>query len=382
MTDFEEIVRARLASAAEHVDADDVTDEVLRAGRRRRRRRTTVAAMSAVVVVAVIVAGSVVVATRGSTTARVQATPSPTSSSPGANAIPDASFRVAAPQLDFVSGPYVPPRRPCRARDIDATAQSRASAYGVVGVVTMRGDCSIYSQGPGELLDAQRRPIAQVGAQQQPLINEPQNIRPDISLHAGAAAWGFTWAGSWCGSAARYVSVPLTLGNDLVLIQPLVVPLTGPQLPCRGTSRSRLVVGVAGSLASAVLSPPNEWRGLRVAVDTSGAVAHGGHITGLVAVISDITADSIALSPCPDYALDTGEHDSRGSERDSGRGSLAPCDASTVVPAHATLRFPLPSQEYGGGSPLGHGGASRGSPVTVWFAIAGVPTATATLHVS
>jgi hypothetical protein len=252
----------------------------------------------------------------------------------------------------------------------------------------MRGKtCSLHVwPGPTRLLDASKHPVATTTkATESFSANPPRNLRPDLDLYRGSAAWGFTWRGSWCGAPAAYVVVPLR-DDPASSVAPhsygqLEVPLTGSQLGCHGESLAVLIRGIPGGIDAPVQSPPAEWQGLRVSVSVPPAAAHQGEIHGIEAVVRNRTDKPLALAPCPDYELDTGEIDARGSETDSSRAALTPCDSTTVVPAHSDLRFALPPAEYGGGSPLGNGGARRGSRVTIWFAIAGLPTATATTGV-
>jgi hypothetical protein len=390
--ELEDEVRARLTTLAEGLDPIDVTERVIRKGRLRRRRRTTVALLSSALAVLTVVAAAVIVADRGSPARSLTTSPGPmpaVGSSPH-NGVPEASFSVAAPILAAPSGPVPANHRPCHPGDVSAQARLRTTSYGVIGVVAMHGaDCSLHiSTGPTQLLDAERHPIVTAeppsGERGQ---NPPGNWRPDLALAAGNAAWGFAWRGSWCGAPAAFVVVPLQ-DDRATAVAPhsygqLVVPVTGPQLGCRGQSQSQLVPGVSGGLDTPVQSPPEQWsQGLEVSLTVPTDAASNGKINGITAVIRNHTGTAISLYPCPYYELDTGESDPRGSERDSGRAALTPCNSATVVPAHGELSFSLPPTDYGGGSPLGHGGASPGSLVHMWFAIAGLPTTTATTHVS
>jgi len=390
VNDFEETARTRLAALADRIDPVDLTENVLGAGRlRRRQRRAFAATSSALGVVAVIVA-AVVFASGGGPSRSSTAAPSPSPSASSGTAPSDASFRVAAPILSAPSGPAPSAHPACRSGDVTARATLQSTPYGVIGVVEMHGtNCSLHiATGPSQLLNAARQVIvAATPASGERVQNPPGNWRPDLALYAGDAAWGFAWRGSWCGPPAAYVVVPMqdTPISPAALPRSyglLVVPLTGPQLGCQGQSHSNLVRGVPGGVDAPVQSPPGEWtQGLRVSLSVPPNAASNGVIDGIIAVIRNHSSAPISLSPCPYYELDTGETDRRGSERDSGRAALTPCDTSTVVPANGELRFALPPTEYGGGSPLGNGGAASGSQVQIAFAIAGVPTATATTRV-
>src|SRR4051812_18830127 len=94
---------------------------VVRRGGRRRRRRAN-AAVAAATISVVGIAAAVALLGRGpSQSPGIRGNP-PATPAPASTTAPHASFRVAAPQLDFVGGPAPWVQRPCRPSDISADA--------------------------------------------------------------------------------------------------------------------------------------------------------------------------------------------------------------------------------------------------------------------
>jgi hypothetical protein len=143
-------------------------------------------------------------------------------------------------------------------------------------------------------------------------VNPPRIPRYDIPLGAGDALWGFTWTGSWCGPKAATVVIPMTDDpRDPAAKGPygdLRVPLTGPQPPCTGVSRSALRPGVAGAPggptwpADPVLPAPADWAGLSATL-TLPATSPSGLVPAAVFTLLNRTGAAITLSPCPEYAV-------------------------------------------------------------------------------
>ena len=312
--------------------------------------------------------------------------------SPDSAPLPDSDpFRVAAPILDAAAGPGPAPYQPpCQAHDIRATAQTRAIASGVAGVIQLVGNhCSLHIfPGPTALLDNSGQQLTLPVEPDHTLVNPAANQRPDLPLGAGVAAWGFTWRGSWCGPAA--VAVVVALGDDpAYLADPanpavrasgeVVAPLTGPAPPCDGHSDAVFVPGVAGEPTDATLTSPPEWAGLRATLIIAATIA-SRTLPPAVVELLNTTATPIAMSPCPNYALTIESSVMGGTEVDGGGGSLPCALTPRLVPAHGTISYDLAGRGYDPGGP--GDGAIEGTVVTIQFAIAGVPTATATPRVS
>ena len=309
----------------------------------------------------------------------------PVSSSAPASTIPDTAFRVAAPILDAAAGPGPPLDQPaCVPSDVTATAQTRVIASGVAGVVELVGaHCSLrISAGPAELLDSAGVPLALPVNRAVASINPAANQRPDVPLGNGIAGWGFTWSGSWCGPKAASVVVALdddasqpASGSE----QQIVAPLTGPAPRCLGHTAAVLMPGVPGGPTEATLAPPPDWAGLRATLSMP-ATTDGHTLPAAVVELQNTTAVPIAISPCPDYALDIDSSVSVGTAMQASRGALTCPPSARVVPAHGAISYHLDAQPIDEGDP--GDGATHGSIVTARFAIAGIPTARATLRVN
>ena len=265
-----------------------------------------------------------------------------------------------------------------------AVAQTRAIASGVAGVVELVGaHCSLrISAGPLELLDSAGTPLALPVNRTVVAVNPAANQRSDLPLGIGVAGWGFTWSGSWCGPKAA--SVVIVLDSDASQpasgsAQRIVAPLTGPAPPCLGHTAAVLMPGVPGGPTEATLAAPLEWAGLRATISMP-ATTDGHTLPTAVVELQNTTAVPIAISPCPDYALDVDSSFGGGTAMQAGRGALTCPPSARVVPAHGAISYHLDAQPFDGGGP--GGGANPGSIVTARFAIAGIPTARATLRVN
>jgi hypothetical protein len=311
--------------------------------------------------------------------------PGSVNSSPTASTIPDSAFRVAGPILEAAAGPGPPPvQTPCRPSDVTATGQTRPIASGVAGVVELVGDhCSLHiSTWPTALLDAAGDALALPVDSTVTTVNPAANQRTDIPLGVGILGWGFTWRGSWCGPRATAIAIVLDSDSSepaSSAVQQVVVPLTGPTPACQGHSTAVLVPGVLGEPTDATLTPPPEWVGLRARL-TLPATTDGHVLRSAVVQFQNVTAVPIVMSPCADYALEIDNLTAGGSALQAGGGVL-PCPRlPRVVPAHGTISYDLGAQSYDEGDPAG--GAPPGSTVTARFAIAGIPTALATVRVN
>jgi hypothetical protein len=307
--------------------------------------------------------------------------PAVSSSPPGLD-VPDSAFRVAAPVLDFAAGPGPPPvQTPCTPADVSATTQTRPIATGVAGVVELVGDhCSLHiSSWPMALLDASGNtlalPVDSTVAAENPALNQ----RSDVPLGLGIVGWGFTWRGSWCGPAATAIAISLDPDSSAPVsgsANQIVVPLTAPAPSCQGHTDAVFVPGVPGGPTDATLTPPPDWAGLRATLQLP-ATTDGHTLPAEVVELRNTTAVPITISPCPDYALDIDSAVSNGTEMDGGGGALSCPPVAQIIPANGVIRYHLDARSYDEGD-----GASRGSIVTARFAIAGIPTAIATLRVN
>jgi hypothetical protein len=287
--------------------------------------------------------------------------------------------------LDYAVGPGPPPvQAACAPADVTATAETRAIASGVAGVLELVGaHCSLHiTAWSTELLDGGGNNLAVPVDATVTTVNPALNQRTDADLGVGSVGWGFTWRGSWCGPKAASIVIVLDANPS----QPasgsadqIVAPLTGPAPPCEGHSTAVLVPGVPGGPTEATLTPPPEWAGLRATL-TLPATTDGSTLSSAVVQLENTTAVPIVMSPCADYALDIENSTAGGSALQGGGGAL-PCPQSPeVVPANGTISYDLGPQTYDEGDP--GGGANEGSTVTASFAIAGIPTALATARVN
>jgi hypothetical protein len=232
--------------------------------------------------------------------------------------------------------------------------------------------------GPTGLLDNSGQRLAIAVDPDQTVVNPALNDRSDLPLNAGAAAWGFTWRGSWCGPAA--VAVVLPLGDDPSLsdgkpLGQLVVPLTGPSPSCSGSSDAVFVPGVPGEPTAPVLTPPPDWAGLHATLSLP-ATTDGQTLAGPVVALTNNTDSPIAISPCPNYALVITNAVGAGTELDVGTGALPCAQGPQAIAAHGSAHYTLDSASYDPGQ-----APSVGTVVTVDFAIAGTATVHATSRV-
>jgi hypothetical protein len=387
MTELDDRLRHHLATLAARMPISEVADESVRQGQQRKLRRTTILATTGIaIVVAAVVVPLTLLGRSAHQTSADGAHPAPKPS--GASRVSgriDVSKRpwqVAAPELLRADGPITPYRRRCAPGQITATAQTRLSTDGVVGVVTLSGDhCSIpVDEGPTELLAATGDRLAVRSVEMNPQDNPGQNIRPDIAFANGQAIWGFSWTGSWCGAAAASVVLPTydPSTDSLLPVGHVRARLSGPQPACQGTSHSTLTAGAAGLPTEPVLPPPAAWSGLTARLHVA-RVTDGNELTQLVATLRNSTDRPIALDPCPSYTMEFishitgfGKKPTTGTEVNGANGSFGCRQPATVVPANGEVAFHLPDRaDDAGTSAIPH------STVTIRFAIAGVPTATA-----
>ena len=290
-----------------------------------------------------------------------------------------SEFRMAAPAQLVIGGAPIP-RATCRPQQITATAATRRTSGGVLGVIRLVG-AVVSHRGTLALrctLPVARGPSALIGTGGQHLkvslsrgdrTSRPANPRPDIALNNGSAIWGFAWLGSYCGAPARAIAIPLHRAGKASLL----VPLRGPQPACNpATGPSTLIDGIAGAPGQPVQPPRPEYSSLRL----TGQIEPGTTSSQLAPVdltLRTVGSTPVTLDPCPAYAgRDEATARSGGFSGPISAGYL-PCTshAAVIRPGHP-LHWTIPASSFlqsGPGS-----GAIRGSTVYVELGIAGVPT--------
>jgi hypothetical protein len=124
------------------------------------------------------------------------------------------------------------PRATCTPQQISATAATRRTDGGVLGVIRLVGAVVSHRYGLAQrcTLPIARGPSALIGTDGRPLkvplsggdgTSRPANPRPDIALNNGTAIWGFAWLGSCCGAPARAIEMPLRHAGQASLRVPL-----------------------------------------------------------------------------------------------------------------------------------------------------------------
>lgn len=379
MTDLDDRLRRDLATLADRMPVTDIADGSVRRGKQRRMRRATIAATAGI---AIVVAAIIVPITLAGRSTQHHPSPRATNSAGPTSPTLDPSdggkypaWEVAAPVLGSPSEPP-PLQKQCRRDQIHATAQTRPTPHGVVGVVSLVGhNCTPYTKGPAELRSATGLNLM-VGYQR---VASSVDQAANFPTPSGYSLnWGFTWSGSWCGTRAASVVIPP--GASPVASKPtprIVAPLTGPSPACHGTSRSVLVPGITGATADGepdgqgdpVETSPADWSGLRAQLHVP-PISPGIPFTGFSVTLRNTTGRAIILSPCPAYRMAVSRHNS--GELFHPRALTCPPQPRTV-PAHGSILIPLRGRQ---GAP-----ARSHRRITFGFAIAGVPPSTVTVRV-
>jgi hypothetical protein len=387
MDDFERRLAIAVKSASPEppteIDAEQITRT--RPGRRRAAVLAPVAAAVAVGATAVAVitlthshashrAAGTGAPSAVSTAARSAATTAAPAVPPPPDGFSAVEFRMAPPAQE-VMGPVDIPRPTCNPAQITATAATRSSSGGVLGVIRLRGAvvkhhdgyplrCTLpVAQGPTALVGADRRrlhvPLA-LGDRTDP----PQNPRSDLPLNGGDAIWGFAWLGSYCGPAATAIEIRAAG-------QTVRAPLHGPRPSCGSAGNtSSLIDGIAGRPGEPVQPPRPEYSRLRL----TGRIQPGTTHTRLAPIELTVRATGtapITLDPCPRYAgRDEATAHSGGFSDPIGAGYLPCVNRVVVIRPGTPLHFTVPgaSLEQTPGT-----GAIPGSTVHVSIGIAGVP---------
>jgi hypothetical protein len=288
-----------------------------------------------------------------------------------------SEFRMAPPP-QLVVGPDLMPRATCTPHQISATAATRRTDGGVLGVIRLVGAVVSHRDGLAErcTLPIARGPSALIGTDGRRLrvplsggdpTSPPANPRPDIALSNGNAIWGFAWLGSYCGAPAGAIEFPLGHAGDASLL----VPLRGPQPGCGpAAGASTLIDGIAGAPGEPVQPPRPEYSSLRLA----GQIEPGttsGQLAPIDLTLRTIGSAPITLDPCPAYAGRDDATARSGGFSDPISSGYLPCTNHEAVirpghPLHWTI--PATSLVQTPGT-----GAIPGSTVYVQLGVAGVP---------
>lgn len=335
---------------------------------------------TSVVLVAVVAAGLLASCARvrhSATIPRDHLATVPTSIPDPPSSFPANGFRMAAPGIVRVIGGIGLPRPTCRRDQITATAVTRRTTNGVLGVVRFLGSkvrdserelvrCALpIGRGPSGLVatNGQRLKVNLITGD---TTEPPGNPRPDLAFNNGDAVWGFAWLGSYCGVRASAVTIPR--GGRRA---PLLARLVGPQPSCDPAARpSVLIDGVAGEPWQPVEPPRPDYSRLRL----SGHIEAGTTHTRLAPIrltLRTIGSKPITLDPCPAYSGRDYATARSGGFSDPITSGYLNCTTSGLVvepghPLHITIRGTNLVQTPGTG-------AIRGSTVFVDFGIAGVP---------
>lgn len=286
-------------------------------------------------------------------------------------------FRMAAPP-QLVSGGPPMPRATCTPQQISATAGTRRTDGGVLGVIHLVGAVVSHRDGVAErcTLPVARGPSALIGTHGRllnvPLSRGDRTSRPDnpfayAALNNGNAIWGFAWLGSYCATPARAIEVPL----HHVGRASLHVPLRGPQPGCEPTARaSTLIDGIAGSPGQPVQPPRPDYSSLRLTGQIEPGTTHG-QLAPIDLTLRATGSIPVTLDPCPTYAGRDDATARSGGFSDPISSGYLPCThhAAVIRPGHP-LHWTIPATSL---LQTPGTGAIPGTAVYVQLGIAGVP---------
>jgi hypothetical protein len=286
-------------------------------------------------------------------------------------------FRMAPPPQEVVGGaPF--PRATCTPRQITATAATRRTDGGVLGVIRLVGAVVSHRDGVAErcTLPVARGPSALIGTDGRlldvPLSRGDRTSRPEnplsfAALNNGSAIWGFAWLGSYCGTPARAIEIPLHHAGQASLH----VQLRGPQPGCEPTTRtSTLIDGVAGSPGQPVQPPRPEYSSLRLTGQIEPGTTHS-QLAPIDLTLRTTGTTPVTLDPCPAYAGRDYATARSGGFGDPISSRYLPCTlhAAVVRPGHP-LHWTIPATSL---LQTPGTGAIPGTTVYVQVGIAGVP---------
>lgn len=288
-------------------------------------------------------------------------------------------FRMASPFGAEAIGGAPLPSPVCRAGQISATAATRGTEGGVLGVIHLVGAvvkhrdgvpvrCAIPgTRGPSALIGANGHRLSVPLSSERP-TSPPSNPRPDLALHSGNAIWGFAWLGSYCDAPADAIEIPFERAGA---IGPLRVPLRGPQPGCASTGHgSTLIRGIGGLTGQPVAPPRPEYASLRL----TGQIQPGTTTRQLAPIdltLRTVGSAAITLDPCPALAGRDYATARSGGFSDPIPSAYLPCTARAAVidPQHP-LHWTIPAMSLALETSTG---AISGSTVTVQLGMAGVP---------
>jgi hypothetical protein len=344
--------------------------------RRERRKRVLAAALAAAAVAAVAIGVSLA----GHQLARHQqpGVHGPAVPPPAPGNFSAREFRMAPPPQYFTGGLIIP-RATCTPQQIRATAATRRTDGGVLGVIHFIGAIVSHRNGVAErcTLPISRGPSALIGADGRRLkvplsrgdrTNRPENPHSYVALADGKASWGFAWLGSYCGAPASAIEIPLHHAGQASLR----VPLHGPQPECKPSAgSSTLIDGVSGFPGQPVQPPRPEYSSLRLTGQIEPGTT-GDQLAPIDLTLRTVGSAPVTLDPCPAYAgRDGGTAHTGGFGAPISTGYL-PCTkrAAVIRPGHP-LHWTIPATSFMQSGP--GSAAIPGSTVYVQLGIAGVP---------
>lgn len=282
---------------------------------------------------------------------------------------PAREFRMAAPGFVVVGG-AAQPTPTCTPGQITASAATRNSVDGVLGVVHLAGGVVAHRRGLALRcrLPIRRGPSALLAADDHTLdvhlapgdrTTPPSNPRPDLALDSGKAIWGFAWLGSYCGAHAAAIQIPLHRPGT----HSLQIPLRGPQPRCNPSANpSVLIDGVPGWPGQPVQPARPEYSQLRL----NGHIQAGTTSSRLAPIdlaLRTLGTAPITLDPCPGYAgRDFAHAHSGGFGSPISSGSLPCTNHQLVIKPGEVLRYTIPATSL---VPTPGTGAIPGSTVHV-----------------
>jgi hypothetical protein len=286
-------------------------------------------------------------------------------------------FRMAAPPQLVIGGASLP-RATCTPQQISATAATRRTGGGVLGVIRLVGAVVSHRDGLAErcTLPIARGPSALIGTHGRPLnvplsrrdrTSPPTNPFAYAALNDGDAIWGFAWFGSYCGARASAIEIPLHHAGQASLR----VPLRGPQPACNpAIGASTLIDGIAGSPGQPVQPPRPGYSSLRLAGQIEPGTTHG-QLAPIDLTLRTIGSTPVILDPCPAYAGRDDATARSGGFGDPISSGYLPCThhAAVIRPGHP-LHWTIPATSL---LQTPGTGAIPGTAVYVQLGIAGVP---------